>query len=519
MAQQPRRSSRKKKPITDATFQYDEHIDEQLALLEQEYQAPRGAESSLRDPLSPNPIGQQRLHRLKYLRFGWPISYTADHLPKSTFTNHPSAENYSEHVQHYIDTEKTHNAIAGPFVRNPLNRPLICSPLQTVPKRGSTKRRVVMDLSFPTDHSVNAGIASGTYMNKPFRLRLPGIDRLCSFILLHGPGCLIYKKDLQRAYRQFLVDPKDYFLLGFMLNRNYYFDLRCPFGLRSSAMICQRTTSAVIHVFKQFGYVADVYLDDFFGAENSPTAHQAFLKLQDLFDELGLQSSKDKDCPPSTRMICLGIEVDTVAFTLRVPQDHINDLLVEIQQWFNRANYTKKQLQSLIGRLSFVTACVRPGRIFMSRLLNNLRLFPSKSRTMIITPDMYLDLSWWSSFLPLFNGVTIIKPEDWIFEDLKFATDACLCGGGATCLDQCFSFEITQHIQQAANHISALELYVIAVAVRVWAPLLSHRKVIVACNNQAAVTVISGSEIVCNVRGGVVRVLHNAREGRTEFSS
>ena len=28
------------------------------------------------------------------------------------------------------------------------------------------------------------------------------------------------------------------------------------------------------------------------------------------------------------------------------------------------------------------------------------------------------------------------------------------------------------------------------------------------------VIILSGSEIVCNVRGGVVRVLHNAREGR-----
>ena len=83
-----------------------------------------------------------------FLRYGWPINYTADKLPASS-SNHPSALSYSEHVDYYIATELELGAIAGPFIHNPLPRPLICSPLQTVPKRGSTKRRVVMDLSFP----------------------------------------------------------------------------------------------------------------------------------------------------------------------------------------------------------------------------------------------------------------------------------------------------------------------------------------------------------------------------------
>lgn len=428
---------------------------------------------------------------VKYLRFGWPISYTAKQLPKSTPVNHPSANNYEEHIQHYLKTELGYQSIAGPFQVNPLSDTLVCSPLQTVPKRGSSKRRVVMDLSFPHGHSVNNGVASGSYMDKPYRLRLPGIDRLCSFILHHGPGCLIYKKDLQRAYRQFPVDPKDYNLLGFSFQGELYFDLRCPFGLRSSAMICQRTTSSVIHIFQQFGFIADVYLDDFFGAESPQKALEAFDTLQFLFDELGLQSSRDKDCYPSTNMICLGIEVDTVTFSLRVPQDRIDDLLEELKQWSSRSHYRKKHLQSLLGRLSFVTACVRPGRIFLSRLLNNLRSFPANARHSPITQDMHLDLLWWSKFLPLFNGVSIIKREEWTFEGFNFSTDSCLTGGGATCLEQSCHFELPLHIRQAAQHISALELFVVVVAVRLWAALLTHHKVLISCDNTAAVEAIN----------------------------
>ena len=63
-----------------------------------------------------------------------------------------------------------------------------------------------------------------------------------------------------------------------------YFDTRCPFGLRSSALVCQRTTRAVIHIpdiLTQEGCTADVYLDDFYGAEHPANSHFAFARLQD----------------------------------------------------------------------------------------------------------------------------------------------------------------------------------------------------------------------------------------------
>ena len=181
------------------------------------------------------------------------VSYTAENLPTSSSSNHPSAVDFTDHVEHYINTELGYHAIAGPFSTNPLHQPLICSPLQTVPKRGSNQQRIVMDLSYPPQLSVNSGITASSYLNKPYKLRLPGIDRLCQFTLHHGRGCLLYKKDLHRAYRQLPIDPKDYHLLGFTFNGRLYFDTRCPFGLQTSAMICQRTTSAVIYIFTQHG--------------------------------------------------------------------------------------------------------------------------------------------------------------------------------------------------------------------------------------------------------------------------
>ena len=123
------------------------------------------------------------------------------------------------------------------------------------------------------------------------------------------------------------------------------------FGLRSSALICQRTTKAVVYIFKEQRSSAAVYLDDFYGAEYQSLASQVFSQLGQLFQQLGLDSSPEKDTQPSTSMICLGILVDTEAFTLEVPASHLEELQTKLKIWQKSSFFTKKQLQSLLGKL------------------------------------------------------------------------------------------------------------------------------------------------------------------------
>ena len=82
-------------------------------------------------------------------------------------------------------------------------------------------------------------------------------------------------------------------------------------------MICQRSTKAVIHIFTQAGFSADVYLDDFYGAERPSLAENAFATLQSIFSILA--SLPEKDSPLAFEKVCLVILVNTKDFTLRVP--------------------------------------------------------------------------------------------------------------------------------------------------------------------------------------------------------
>lgn len=224
------------------------------------------------------------------------------------------------------------------------------------------------------------------------------------------------------------MDPRDYIFLAYHWCDSFYFDVVLPFGLRSATLACQRTTNAIAHIFHSFfGHDCINYIDDFGGAESTfEDASLAFSDLERLFTDLGLQSSPSKDCPPSTRMVFLGLTYDTVTLTIAVPPDKLQDTADLIRAWLAAPRSTKSDLQSLIGKLSYLCACISPGRIFMQRLLNELRQLPTKRARFVPSSDMLSDLRWWDKFLSVYNGVSLLHSSPWPVSDHFFCTDACL---------------------------------------------------------------------------------------------
>ena len=125
-------------------------------------------------------------------------------------------------------------------------------------------------------------------------------------------------------------------------------------------------------------------------------AETAFAALQSLFGSLGLASSPEKDSPSATKKVCLGIHVNTDDLTLRVPDSRLLDLLDELRLWSSPEYFTIKELQSLLGKLSIVPACVRSSRNSLSRLLDAFRIFPSSVYVthQPVRPEMRQDLAW-----------------------------------------------------------------------------------------------------------------------------
>ncbi|KAL9972505.1 hypothetical protein ACROYT_G018824 [Oculina patagonica] len=338
---------------------------------------------------------------------------------------------------------------------------------------------------------LNSGIPKDTYLDAPFSLRLPGTDALQALIHDKGPGCHLFKRDLSRAYRQLRVDPRDYNYLGFRHNGFLYFDIAPPFGLRSAAMMCQRTTSAVTYMFGALGFNCTNYIDVFGGAEISAKSAAAFDTLGTLLSDLGLQSSPDKDSPPATSMVFLGVLFDTLDMSMRVTPDRLSDLLSQCQATLLQQTITIANLRSLLGVMSFVTACVRPARIFMNGLLNALRSSYT-SRPCHISDDLKSDLHWWCTFLSQYNGVSIIKIDPWITDPLFLSTDACLTGAGGFFEGYFFHTPFPDFVLSSFGHdINILELLAIMVALKLWGDRLRGKRFLLHCDNANSVLALN----------------------------
>ena len=258
-------------------------------------------------------------------------------------------------------------------------------------------------------------------------------------------------------------------------------------GLRSSAYICQRITNAIVFIFYQMGYGILNYLDDFAGAETEQLAKRAFEKLGCLLEACGLEESKEKAIAPTTRMPFLGVDCDTVKLTLEVTPDRVIEILELVESWLKRVTATVREIQSLLGKLQFISSCVRPGRIFVSRLLTWLRTIHSSTQREKIPTFVKKDIVWWSKFLPTYNGISMMALENWSEVDEIIACDACLEGCGGFGLEEYFHSAFPPTIKRKGLHINALELLTIVVALSLCGYKLKGKRIRVLCDNQSSV--------------------------------
>jgi hypothetical protein len=137
-------------------------------------------------------------------------------------------------------------------------------------------------------------------------------------------------------------------------------------GLRNSAHICQRITNSLAYMYRNLGFDIVNYLDDFAGVEIKQGVDRAFFKLKSLLSACGIEESEHKAYAPSTRM------------------NRILEITNLIIEWNKKTKATKREIQSLVGKLNFIGCCFKPGRIFISRILNWLRDIYDEKGTVLI---------------------------------------------------------------------------------------------------------------------------------------
>jgi hypothetical protein len=450
------------------------------------------------------------LHAIEH---GASVDFIGDRETARFGRNHGSLEDHVVQVRAIIRADAAALKKAGPYASPlPVNgRAANVSPLGAVQKRGSTKVRVIHDLSFPRGgDSINAGIADVYLPLASFGLAARAVRAL-------GPGCLLIKLDVEAAYKQVPVRPEDWHLLGFMFEGKFYYERALPFGLRSSCRLWDMFAAA-LHFFCEHALGVSAphfvvhYVDDFLFVIDSADEAQARFMLEGalaLCKFLGVPMSEAKTEGPVTCLVFLGITLDTVRMEARLDDSRLAELRSLCLAWQSKGTASAVELQSLAGKLNFACSVVRPGRIFIRHILQQIRAIsamrssrdgrPLPRLAQVRVPQgVREDVTWWVQFLPQWNGSSLLYDLEWAdAPSISLQTDACQTGYGGHYEGRWFAGRWSPAVLAIAHtettlSMPFLELLALVIAAGTFGHLWQRKKITFQCDCLPVVHAVSG---------------------------
>eukprot|EP00731_Ephydatia_muelleri_P033672 Em0035g9a len=371
---------------------------------------------------------------------GVSTGYNGPHFP-FTARNLTSALQHPEIVDAELLKEVELGRILGPFSQRPLEH-LRTSGLGAVPKKNG-KWRVILHLSAPECRSINDFIAK-----EEFSIHYSTIADAVALLSRFSKGARMAKVDLKSAFRMVPIQASEWELLGMYWRGQYYIDTCLPFGLRSAPNIFDNFASALHWVLENnYGAILLHYLDDFLLVDppNQPTCQES---MSTMLQKL----------------------------------QNISSL---IKSWLGKCKATKRELLSLIGKLSFAAKVVPAGRLFLRRLIQLSTTVRKLHHHIHLNPEARADLRWWNSFLPSWNGISMFIAPEWKDADsFQLYTDASGSFGFGAYLDGAwFRGDWQPHQQLLKRSIQWQELFAIVAAALTWGHFLTGQRIRFHCDN------------------------------------
>ena len=430
------------------------------------------------------------------LEYGFPLDIDEEgYEPQITMENHGSAKKFPSKIAEYLKKETEKGRMIGPFYKNPFDCKIAISPLSTREKKCSSDRRIISDMSWPPGNSVNDRLSKDWYRGERVDLIYPTVDDLARKIYEIGPAAMMFKTDLKSCFRQYFVCPKDIRFLGLQWEGKIYFDLVFCMGLRIAPYLAQRVSNCLKDIMGRNAYTLFNYIDDLLGVEDAEVVWSAYNFMMNMLRDLRVETADEKTVQPSHKIEFLGNWFNSRSQTISITDERKKELIELVGDWILREKCRRVEVESLIGKLQFVTNCVRSGRLFITRLLEFLRGM-ERSKEYEVPNWAKDDLKWWAMFLPQFSGTAIV----WLVEeptpDVVIATDACLKGCGGWSGTEFWRMRFPKWVREewANDNIAHLELMAIIVAAKVWAEKLRGKIVHIHCDNQAVAQLINSGK-------------------------
>jgi len=322
-----------------------------------------------------------------------------------------SALLHPEVVRKYLDAETK----AGRMTRtaSPPHPFTVTCAAGVVPKKTydhTPKWRLISHLSKLTEEgnvSINGSINAEEYSCEMIRVT-DAIEVMADM----GETAVFTLLDLRAGFRQIPVAPEDTHLQVYFFEEHYYCDHQLCFGCRSSPFIFDSCTTAMEWIVQdrldesfpsiEREAVLLHMVDDFcLVCQDAEIAERASRILFDTLADLGVPLSDEKTEDQVTDAQYLGLRVDAKAQEVYLPDDKrlemisILEKIVEAQHRTgnhftspDRYGLTKKELQSIVGKLTFAHLVICWARPWINEFLCTLMQQPNKHAKVVVSKEL-----------------------------------------------------------------------------------------------------------------------------------
>ena len=180
-------------------------------------------------------------------------------------------------------------------------------------------------------------------------------------------------------------------------------DCALPFGASVSFVIFE-DISTLIHWIaeERVGQKFIHYLDDFFTFNRyAQVCDQTMNVLKQMCKEIQMPIAPEKSEGPATVVEFLGLMIDTEHMVICIPQDKLQDIAHIITKMIKTRKATSWELQSLAGKLNFITKAVPAGKCFVKCIYQAQTGVPHHCHVDLRSPVLS-NLWMWKVFLVSF---------------------------------------------------------------------------------------------------------------------
>lgn len=239
----------------------------------------------------------------------------------------------------------------------------------------------------------------------------------------------------------------------------------CPLGSGQRPRFFSAFADALAWVLQRHGVLLQLQYLDAFLFLGPPASHECASSLQIALQacwSLGVPVAMHKTEGPSTCLTFLGIQIDSLAMQLSLAPDKLTRIRDLVLSWRSKRAATKQELQSLLGHAATV---VQHGRTFMKRMFDLIKQVRQAHHHVRLSQEFRSDIQWWASFLPHWNGKSILRPPDLQHIITADASGSWGCGAVGS---HGYWFQCQWPQSRRELHIAAKELVPVVMAIALW---------------------------------------------------